>query len=132
MTNGQLSAASKDLATASYTLAGGGTADSPRHPGRKKGAPDPDIGMSAWYDPDPKDPGTFVLLNVQFECQADQRVAHYVRLSVWDQEKYRLPTDPAKRVEELSKRHEVLHSDPGEVEDWIASHPVHLHMGGDK
>ena len=132
MTNGQLSAASKDLATASYTLAGGGTADSPRHPGRKKGAPDPDIGMSAWYDPDPKDPGTFVLLHVQFECQADQRVAHYVRLSVWDQEKYRLPTDPAKRVEELSKRHEVLHSDPGEVEDWIASHPVHLHMGGDK
>jgi hypothetical protein len=68
-------------------------------------ASDPDIGMSAWYDPDPKDPGTFVLLHVQFDSQADQRVAHYVRLSVWDQEKHRLPTDPAHRVEELSKRH---------------------------
>jgi len=64
MTNGQIERCEQGSGDmASYTLAGGGTAGfTPRHPeGRKKGAPDPDIGMSAWYDPDPKDPGTFVL-----------------------------------------------------------------------
>lgn len=130
MTQEQLSTAGKDIATASYTLAGSSTVDTPRNLGQRQRNSDPDLNMLAWYDPDPTDPGTFVLLSIQYDSDLDRRVAYYVPVSTWDREKFNLPADPARRVEELSKEYAVLVSDPREVEGWIAAHPVLLHLGG--
>ena len=130
MTQEQLCSAGKDLATASYTLAGSSTIATPRKPGKRAHQPDPDERMQAWYDPDPLDPGTFVLLGIQYDSDLDRRLAHYVRVAVWDKEKFKLPSDSAGRIRELSKEHEILVSDPSEVERWIAAHPIQLHVGG--
>lgn len=128
MTQEKLSDAGRDLATASYTLAGGNTVRTPTGRARP-GAPDVDVGMLAWYDPDPEDPGTFVLIHVEYEPDVDQRVARYVDVATWDQEKASLPSDPSRRVQELMKRHTVHYSDPRQVDEWIATHPVILHLG---
>jgi hypothetical protein len=128
MTQHKLSLAAKDIATASYTLAGATTSLSPkgtidlRHQ-------DPDQGMTAWYDPDPLDPGTFVLISVEHDSDVDKLLAHYVEVAVWDRTKHRLPRSPRARVRELKNQHTVLVSEPKEVEEWIEANPGLLHLG---
>lgn len=61
MTQQKLSLAAKDIATASYTLAGTSTVSTPTTTAGARGG-DLDRDMIAWFDPDPKDPGTFVLI----------------------------------------------------------------------
>ena len=100
MTQQKLCFAGRDIATASYTLAGGNTRRSPQSRPWGVGV-DPDLGVQAWSDPDPADPGTFVLISVEYDKDLDQRVAHYVSLAVWEKEKHRLPSDPSARVKEL-------------------------------
>lgn|GEM_PF-2798199 len=131
MTQEQLTSAGKDLATASYTLAGGNTAYEPnRHSGPQGALSNPDENMLAWSDPDPEDPGIFVLLGIQLDPDLDRRTAYYIRVEVWDREKHRLPMDLPSRIRELSVNHTVLFSDPCEVEGWIAANPVELQVGG--
>ena len=130
MTQEKLSSASKDIATASYTLAcASSTSDSPSH---YSGGPDSDLdrGMLAWYDSDPKDPGTFVLISTEHDMEEDRLLAHYIEVEVWDSVKRQLPKSPRARVRELKKNHTVLISEPREVEEWIAANPVLLHLGG--
>ena len=130
MTQEKLSSASKDIATASYTLAcASSTLEAPRHHPSNLDA-DLDRDMIAWYDPDPKDPGTFVLINTEHDMEEDRLLAHYIEVEVWDRVKRQLPRSPRGRVRELKKNHTVMVSEPREVEEWIAAHPVLLHLGG--
>jgi hypothetical protein len=85
--------------------------------------------MSAWFDPDPKDPGTFVLISVEHDDDEDKLLAHYIEVSIWDRVKHRIPASPRARVRELRKHHTVHVSEPREVEEWIAAYPVLLHLG---
>jgi hypothetical protein len=128
MTQHKLSLAARDIATASYTLAGASTTSSPRAR-RSDLNPDLDRGMSAWFDPDPKDPGTFVLISVEHDDDEDKLLAHYIEVSIWDRVKHRIPASPRARVRELRKHHTVHVSEPREVEEWIAAYPVLLHLG---
>jgi hypothetical protein len=57
-------------------------------------------------------------------------LAHYIEVEVWDRVKRQLPRSPRGRVRELKKNHTVMVSEPREVEEWIAAHPVLLHLGG--
>jgi integrase len=128
MTQQKLSSAAKDIATASYTLAGSSTSSTPKTTAGARGG-DLDRDMIAWFDPDPKDPGTFVLISVEHDPDEDKLLAHYIELAVWDRVKHSLPKSPTARTRELKRQHTVLVSEPREVEDWVAAHPVLLHLG---
>lgn len=149
MTRECLADVSKDLATATYSIAGplvrgqqeGWEGPPPGVEGPTRGGGpvdlqwgtenDLDSSVRAWRDPDPEDPGVFVLINVQYDRKSRARMGHYVRKEVWDQTKRHLPTDPAQRVARLARDHTVYVSMPREVEKWIRDYGISLRsLGG--
>ena len=86
MTKQCLESVGKDLATASYDLVG--SLVPMEEPGGLEASRHPDLGMMAWYDADPEDPGTFVLINFQYDKPLRRNMAHYVRKEAWDTHKW--------------------------------------------